>query len=85
MMFIVFLLEMVGAGYMLDNGIRYSKIEGWLRDKFMQLINEMDYSMKAARIMNIVQEYVSNTTNIKDEHIIIWHKVLVNRSHDHIS
>ncbi|CAL4151356.1 unnamed protein product, partial [Meganyctiphanes norvegica] len=55
MLFIVFILELVGAGWMLANGIRFSKIEDWLRNKFLQLINDMDHDIKAARIMNIIQ------------------------------
>lgn len=44
---------------MLSNGIRFSKVEVWLREKFLQLITENDYNQSSKRILNIVQEWVS--------------------------
>ncbi|XP_037775420.1 tetraspanin-2-like [Penaeus monodon] len=47
---VCFVLEIVGAAYMLANGIRYSRIEYWLTDRFYNLIDVYNYDQASARI-----------------------------------
>lgn len=73
---ICIILEIVGASYMLSNGIRFSKVEIWLRETFLQLIAEFDYDESSRRMMNIIQEWVGccGADGILD--YIQWNKVI---------
>ena len=59
MLVVCLCLELAGGGYMLAHGIRASSIEPWLHTRFLQLIDAFDHDPASARIMNIIQEWVS--------------------------
>ncbi|CAG0921602.1 unnamed protein product, partial [Notodromas monacha] len=55
---ILFLMELAGAAYVLDNGIEYSKFSDWSKGRFTQLIMKYDDEHRSRRIMNMIQEFI---------------------------
>lgn len=53
-----FILELAGVATILNNGTLWSPATWWLRDRFYQLIYNMDTNAKEARILRIIQEQV---------------------------
>lgn len=82
---VCFVLEIVGAAYMLANGIRYSRIEYWLTDRFYNLIDVYNYDQASARIMNIVQEWVGCCGAKGSADYVRWNKVIPNTCYDPIT
>lgn len=69
-------LELAGAGYMLANGIRASSIEPWLERRFLYYVDVFDHDEPAARIMNIIQEWVGCCGAFGTLDYIKWNKVI---------
>jgi hypothetical protein len=54
-----FVVNMGGAAYTLDNGIEYSKLTPWIKQRFYDLIDKYEKDTRSRRIMDMIQEFVS--------------------------
>lgn len=82
---ICIVLEITGATYLLKNGIRFSAIEVWLKDRFLELISQSDYNDSSKRTMSIIQEWVGccGADGVYD--YVNWNKVIPNTCFDPIN